>query len=131
MDDLKEKKLFAFQSDFRSLFQSLAISEMDEYISSSIKFFANKRMDTNLIQLGISFASGLLCLLPLAFQKSIFDDSSLRPGLISAMYRDSAIMIIALVVPIALDKLADITNNSNKKSPDGQERGIFFILVRG
>jgi hypothetical protein len=44
------------------------------------------------------------------------------------MYRDSAIMIIALVVPIALDKLADITNNSNKKSPDGQERGIFFHI---
>jgi hypothetical protein len=85
-------------------------------------------MNTNLVQLGISLASGLACLLPLCFQSSNFEDSSLRQGLSSKMYRDSAIMIIALVIPIALDTLADITNYSKDELPKGQERGTFLNI---
>jgi hypothetical protein len=87
-------------------------------------------MDSNTVHLGISLVSGLSCLLPLAFQESNFEVSNLLSGLLSKMFLSTSVMIIALVIPIALDTLADYIiaryYTSDKKSPKGLEKGMFF-----
>jgi hypothetical protein len=85
-------------------------------------------MHTNSVQLGISLLIGLGCLLPLYFQNSYFEGSKLRPSLQSYIYRDSASMIIALLIPIVLDTLADIADYFSNKKSKVEERGTFFNI---
>jgi hypothetical protein len=83
-------------------------------------------MKDNLIQVGISFVGGLCCLLPLLCQASNYEGLRLRSELSSTMYRDSAMMIIALVIPIALDTLADIVDFFSRKKLRLHKTGTFF-----
>jgi hypothetical protein len=86
---------------------------------------------------GLTVLAGVLCLIPLSFQTSQFEtsqtskfeSSELRSGMKSDVFRGTSIMIIALVIPLALDTLADIYDYFlKKKAPKRQELAVFLNI---
>lgn len=88
------------------------------------------QMPTNACQAVICVIGGLFCLLPLAiFPTSVLENGSLRAALPSQGHRDSAIVVLALIIPLLMDIMTEILNSFFKKTTEVQlkmqaKRGI-------
>lgn len=76
----------------------------------------NEGVTTNRIQLGMISVTSFCCLIPLFLEtESYIEETSLRKALSSRIYRDSAIAVIALAIPLLMDTIADMFNSFFKK----------------
>jgi hypothetical protein len=98
-------------------------------ITSFLNF---KENTTNKIQLGLIVLFSFGCLLPLFLGvTSHVEETPLRGALSSSTYRDSAIAMISLAIPLLMDTIADAINSFFRKEHNESivqlEKGFVFM----
>ena len=75
----------------------------------SLPHISEAPMSTNFTQMIICIIGGMLCLIPLIFNKeSDIEESLLRRSLPERLHRDSAVAVLTLTVPLLLDITTDL-----------------------